>query len=921
MGRIETNIKSSFHRLAAINRAITTSLNFNEALGLIVDNAAELFAADNSLLLLADDDGILRIRAAHVGGPTISEFAGLMEESVIRDLSRHLKLDPAKALITVPIVAHGSLNGFLAIVRDAQLTAEEQWQLSALADQAAIALNNARLHEFQTGEAIRQRDESLAALRESNRKINNILESITDLYYQLDREWRFTDINRQTVVRLGKTREELLGKLIWEVFPRAVESELYPQFHKAIEEMVPVHFDLVSKIVPGVWFEAHAYPSKTGLSVYLRDITARKDAERTNSFLAAIVESSEDAIISKDLNGIINSWNKGAERIFGYTAEEAIGQPATLLIPPDRFDEEPAILEKLRQGRRVEHYETVRRRKDGTLLDISLTISPIKNDEGKIVGGSKVARDVSERKRGEKQISFQAHLLDAVEQAVIATDLNGTVIYWNSFAEGLYGWSAAEALGANILEITPAAETREQAIEILTRLRGGKSWSGEFLVRRKDGSVFPAMVTDSPIVSEQGELIGVVGVSVDISERKRAEEERAKLHESEREARAEAERANRSKDEFLATLSHELRNPLNVILGYAEVLLRSEEARSSQFVRRSAEILKRNALAQSRLVRDLLDLSRLHIGKLSLNREVVSLMTILNNAVETVSDDAAAKQIQIQIRFDTPEEVIFVDADPLRLEQVFWNLLNNALKFTPAGGSVTIRLSSRTGRVMLIVEDNGPGIEPEFLPHVFEMFRQADASSSRPHSGMGIGLALVRQLVGLHGGTVGVESVMGQGAKFTIELLAASETEKSLGFAPQMEAGALSQMRILVVDDSSDTVDMLRRLFEMDGALVTTAGGGAEALEIAVEKDFDVVLSDISMPGMDGFEFVRRLRQIAKQKDVPVIALTGFGRAEDVDRAKTEGFLSHVTKPIEVNSLIDIMRKLPVKNDQAAAGH
>jgi CheY-like chemotaxis protein len=200
------------------------------------------------------------------------------------------------------------------------------------------------------------------------------------------------------------------------------------------------------------------------------------------------------------------------------------------------------------------------------------------------------------------------------------------------------------------------------------------------------------------------------------------------------------------------------------------------------------------------------------------------------------------------------------------------------------------------------------------------MFRQADASSSRPHSGMGIGLALVRQLIGLHGGTVAVESVMGQGAKFTIELPATSETEKSLGFAPQMEAGALSQMRILVVDDSSDTVDMLRRLFEMDGALVTTARGGAEALEIAVEKDFDVVLSDISMPGMDGFEFVRRLRQLAKQRDVPVIALTGFGRAEDIDRARAEGFLSHVTKPIEVNSLINIMRKLPVKNDQAAAG-
>ena len=827
MGRSETSVKSSFDRLAAINRAITTSLNFNDALRLIVDNAAELFAADNSLLLLAEDDGVLRVRATHAGSEIASVFAGPMEESVIGDLSRHLKLDPAKELVTVPIVASGSLNGFLAIVRASRLTAEEQWQLSALADQAAIALNNARLHEFQTGEAIRQRDESLAALRESNRKINNILESITDLYYQLDRDWRFTDINRQTLARFGRTREELLGQVIWEVFPRAVESALYPQFKRALAEMVPVHFELASKIVPGGWFEAHGYPSESGLSVYLKDIT--------------------------------------------------------------------------------------------------------------------------ERKTSDEEIAFQARLLSAVEQAVIATDLEGVVVYWNSFAEHLYGWSAAEAVGANILEITPAAETLEQAAEILAELKRGKSWSGELLVRRKDSSVFPVMITASPIFNERGKLVGVVGVSVDISARKSAEEERAKLLESERAARAEAERANRLKDEFLATLSHELRNPLNVILGYAEVLLRSDEARSSEFVRRAAEILKRNALAQSRLVRDLLDLSRLHIGKLSLNREVVSLLTIINNAVETVSGDAAAKQIEITL--DAAEEVIFVDADPLRLEQVIWNLLNNAVKFTPDGGRIMIRLAGERGRVTLIVEDNGPGIEPEFLPHVFEMFRQADASSSRPHSGMGIGLALVRQLIGLHGGTVAVASVLGQGAKFSIELPASRETESSLGYSP-LAAGALRQMRILVVDDSSDTLDMLLRLLEMDGAIVTTARSGAEALEIAEEKDFDVVLSDISMPGMDGFEFVRRFRELTRSRavplgdvpagltvrdvdvkdasgelivkdvtfnDVPIIALTGLGRAEDVERAAAEGFLSHVIKPIDVNSLIETLRKLPGSNSQAAS--
>jgi PAS domain S-box-containing protein len=545
------------------------------------------------------------------------------------------------------------------------------------------------------------------------------------------------------------------------------------------------------------------------------------------------------------------------------------------------------------------------------LIDISLTVSPIKNEHGTIIGGSKIARDITDRKEGERQISFQAHLLSAVEQAVIATDLNGTVVYWNSFAEGLYGWLASEALGSSILELVPAAETREQAAEILDQLRRGQSWSGEMLLRRRDGSVFPAMITDSPIISEDGELIGVVGVSVDISDRKRAEEERAQLLQAEREARSEAEKANRLKDEFLATLSHELRNPLNVILGYAEVLLRSDEAKASEFVRRAAEILKRNALAQSRLVRDLLDLSRLHIGKLSLNSEVVSLRTVLNNAVETVSDDAAAKEIEIQ--FDVPEEVIFIDADPLRLEQVFWNLLNNAVKFTPAGGKVTIRESSGKGHVKLIFEDTGPGIDPQFLPHVFEMFRQADASSSRPHAGMGIGLALVQQLIDLHGGSVTAESVPGQGARFIIELPVTEETEPPTRFSQPIETGSLNQLRVLVVDDTSDTLEMLRQLLEIEDALVDTASSGAEALRIANGRDFDVVLSDISMPGMDGFEFVQRLREITRHKDLPVIALTGFGRLEDLNRSKEEGFLSHVTKPVDVTKLIEILRKLKDK--------
>lgn len=906
--------KEPYKRLAEINRAITTSLNFDKVLDLIVENAAQLVGGVVSLLLLVDKDGLLRVRAAKGVDPAfIKSFSAGMEEDVIPQLHQSLEVPAEQTFVSVPVIAKNCVTGLLIITRNSPLNQEDEWQLAALADQAAIALRNARLYEMELAEASRERDETLAALRASNQKVNNILESMTDLFYSLDPEWRFVDINSNTQARFGKTREELIGKVIWEVYPNAINSPLFSNFHKAMEENVPVHFELASTIVPGTWFEVNAYPSAKLLSVYLRDITERTRSEVTNQLLASIVESSEDAIISKDLNGVIDSWNKAAERIFGYTASEAIGHSVTMLMPPERFDEESMILDRIIKGVSVDHYETVRRRKNGDLINISLTVSPVRDKAGVVIGASKIVRDISEQRRRDEEIRFQAHLLSAVEQAVIATDLQGTILYWNDFAERLYGWTSAEALGASIMDLTPAADTRERASDILAKLRKGDSWSGEFLVKRSNGSLFPAQVTNSPIFSQDRELLGIVGVSIDITERKRAEEERARLLVLERQARSEAEKANRLKDEFLATLSHELRNPLNVILGYAEVLLRSEEAKASAFVKRAAEILKRNALAQSQLVRDLLDLSRLHMGKLSLNREAVSLVTTIGNAVETVQAEATAKEVELKVV--APEEVLFVDADPLRLEQVIWNLLNNAVKFTPPGGTVTVRLSAHEGQGVVSVEDTGEGIDKTFIPHVFEMFRQADATNSRRHEGLGIGLALVQELVELHEGTVEVSSEgHGKGAQFTIKLPLSRESKRSRPERQETDSDALSQMRILVVDDSVDTVDMLRRLFEMDGATVLTARSGIEALKIGSNEQFDVILSDISMPGMDGFELLRMLRELPATRDTPVLALTGFGRAEDVARAKAEGFFSHVTKPIDLGELVEILQGLRVKN-------
>jgi PAS domain S-box-containing protein len=784
--------KDPYRRLAEINRAITTSLDFDKVLNLIVENAAQLVDTSACLLLLADSEQRMRIRASlGIDKKLAMSFSGGIEEDMIKSLHNLVSANSATTMTSVPIIAKHALNGLLVIAREEPLNEEEEWQLSALADQAAIALRNARLYEMELAEANRERDETLEALKASNARVNRILESITDLFYQLDREWRFVDVNRRTETRFGVPREQLIGRVIWEVFPQAADTPLYPQLHKVMEEMVPAHFELLSKIVPDAWFEAHAYPTNSGLTVYLREITERKRAETTSRLLASIVESSDDAIISKDLNGIISSWNRGAERVFGYTAGEAVGQPVTILIPPDRYNEETAILARIRSGRSVDHYETVRKHKNGRLIDVSLTISPIKDEHGTIVGASNISRDVTEQRR--------------------------------------------------------------------------------------------------------------------------AEEERARLLELERLAREEAEAANRLKDEFLATLSHELRNPLNVVIGYSEILRRSENLRNDGFVARAAEVIRRNALAQSQLVSDLLDLSRMQMGKLAVNHQAVSLLTIITDALETVKTETEGKNITL--KFNAGQDPLIVNGDPVRLGQIAWNLLNNAVKFTGPGGQITISLMGEGRGAQFLVEDTGQGIAPEFLPHVFEIFRQGDASSSRRQGGMGIGLALVKQLVELHGGRVRAESEgVGRGARFIV-WLPLREAEVSSGEAETKRAtDELEGVCILVVDDSSETTDMLSKLLEMDGATVLTARGGAEALALAGDSAFNLVISDISMPEMDGYELLHKLRELPQMAKVPALALTGYGRLSDIDRAEREGFAEHFTKPLDIDKLLSSVRALTRQN-------
>jgi len=511
------------------------------------------------------------------------------------------------------------------------------------------------------------------------------------------------------------------------------------------------------------------------------------------------VASSDDGIIGKDLHSIVTSWNAGAERIFGYTAEEMIGASIMRLIPDERQAEEVEILARIRRGERLDHFETIRVAKDGRRLNVSVTVSPIKDSLGLVVGASKVVRDVTERKQAEAALTK----------------------------------ALAEADAANL--------------------------------------------------------------------------ERLQVLESEREARSRAERASRMKDEFLATLSHELRTPLNAVLGWA-TLLRSNNLDEAGR-ERALETITRNARSQQQLIEDLLDVSRAISGKLRLDARRVNPKKFIEEAIEALRPTAQARKVRIRQTIE--RNLGSVLGDPARLRQVVWNLLSNAIKFSSRGGLVVLTARRVDASLEISVKDRGQGISPEFLPYVFERFRQADMTTTRMHGGLGLGLAIVRQLVELHSGTVTVESPgHGLGATFTVRLPMLPVPQSARAESGELNSDALglhdlNGLKVMVVDDEIDTCDLLKTVLSKQGARVTTAQSATAALKLISKTKPDLLISDVAMPGTDGYEFMRRIRSLPKELGgaVPAVALTAYAREQDRKRALSAGYQMHLTKPIEVAEL------------------
>jgi two-component system CheB/CheR fusion protein len=817
-----------------------------------------------------------------------------------------------------------------------------------------------------------------AALRESEERFRMLADNAPSLIW-VTSPTGAKFVNRAYLEFLGVGEEEVLGDK-WAKFIHPEDREAYVNaYREATSNRIRFEAELRFRRRDGEYrwmhsvgmprFEGGEFKGYVGSTF---DIHDRKLAETAMAQMAAIVESSDDSIISTDSNGIIASWNKGAEQLFGYTAEEVIGKPVMILIPPGRADEEPYILERIKRGEQVDPYETVRRREDGSEVDISLTVSPIRDKAGKVIGASKIAHDITERKRAEARLREEAEIIETINRTgrVISAELNlqnvvkevtdaATELVGAQFGAFFYNVidDGGESYILYALSGAPHEAFAQFPMPRNTDLFG-PTFRGEGTIRiddvKKDprygktppyygmpqGHLPVRSYLAVPVVSRTGEVLGGLffghpdeGVFTERHERiveglaaqAAVAIDNTRLYELSQREREKAEEASRLKDEFLATVSHELRSPLNAILGWARML--SENRLDKEKSARALEVIYRNASAQNQLIGDLLEVSRIITGKLRLEVSEVELIPIINTAIDAVRPAAEAKQIKLVSSFDPAAGLAAVDPD--RLQQIVWNLLSNAVKFTPRGGQVAVRLEREVEHITIIVSDTGMGIEPVFLPFVFDRFRQQEGDTTRGHGGLGLGLAIVRHLVELHGGTVGAASPgKGRGATFTVTLpLAALREEASeVGRDRQADAGKilrdsamapdyLQDLRVLLVDDEQDARDLLSEMLTNYGAEVKTCASAAEALRTLDEWRPDALVSDIGMPGEDGYELLRKIRAREPERGgrIPAVALTAYARAEDARRALVTGYQMHLPKPVETDLLAAAVASLTGK--------
>ncbi|HVE70423.1 MAG TPA: PAS domain S-box protein [Thermoanaerobaculia bacterium] len=655
-------------------------------------------------------------------------------------------------------------------------------------------------------------------------------------------------------------------------------------------------------------------------------MAVRPDLALPAEELAVLIDAIEDyAIFLLGPHGEIRSWNSGATRIMGYSAEEAVGSNFSRFYGPDDLAADKPGNELVIASREGRVYdEGWRVRKDGTRFWANTVITALRDKHNRVTGFAKITRDLTERRGGEERLRrseemFRLLVASVREYAIFLLDPDGNVLTWNAGAERIKGYSADEIIGKHFSRFY-AKEDKWKPDRELEIARKDGSVEDEGWRLRKDGTRFWANVVITAVHDEHGELRGFTKVTRDLTERRRSEQalfeqREARFLAEEERRRAEtasrvSQEANRAKDEFLMTLSHELRTPMTAILGWAR-LLPALPPNDDSF-REAVAAIGRSAQLQSRLIDDVLDVSRIVSGKLRLSVENIDTLQLLEATIETVRPGADAKDIRIVSSFSP--DIGAIVGDPTRLQQVLWNLLSNAVKFTPKNGAVHVSARRTSSHVQFAVTDTGDGIDPGFLPHVFEPFRQAENPSTRVHGGLGLGLSIVRYLAEAHGGTVAADSRgKGHGATFTVTLpIGAVTAQPAVPAAPvETEARALSDQQltgraILLVDDDEEGRRVFRAILKRAGAVVTDVASAAHALDSIAASRPDVVITDIAMPGTDGYALARRLHD--DHPGLKIVALSAFpaGRSG----AKDSVFDAYVTKPVEPADLVATIAKI-----------
>ncbi len=643
-------------------------------------------------------------------------------------------------------------------------------------------------------------------------------------------------------------------------------------------------------------------------------------------------ETSTDAVVILDHESTIRYANPAVADVFGYRPEEMIGENISL-VQPERLREphRKGLARYLATGEKKLNWRAVEAaglHRAGHEFPIEIAFSHLSHEKGDLFAA--FIRDISNRKQAEEALRVGRVRMDLVLEGADVGLWNSPLplgqleLEWDARVKRHFWLDPEAEVTLDVFFERMHSDDRDRVRgEIEAALSGGTSYETEYRTVSPDtGAEKWVRAIGRVFCDDAGNQIGFDGITIDVTSQKIAEVEREALLASERAARTEAERVSRTKDEFLATLSHELRTPLNAIVGWSQ-LLGSDGKPSPEDLAEGLKVIERNARVQAQLIEDLLDMSRIISGKVRLNVQPVDLSDVIDAAVASVAPAAAAKGIRIQKVVEPLAGPVM--GDPARLQQIVWNLLSNAIKFTPKEGRVQVVLKLVNSHLEIVVSDTGTGLKPEFLPHVFERFRQADATTTRRYGGLGLGLAIVKHLSEMHGGDVRAASPgENQGATFSVHLPLAIAHQHEAHSPEQREhprtprghpkecPPALDGAHILAVDDERDSRALVKRILEECDAIVTVASSAEEGLAALRLQKTDVIVSDIGMPGTDGYQFIRAVRKLGEDEGgkVPAIALTAFARSEDRQRAMLAGFDMHIAKPVEPAELIAVVARL-----------